>query len=281
MQRAWVWVQRVVLGVAALTVLLAAVVYAGAEVVLRRTYDVPVSAPASSAATSEAIASGQRIARVLGCLDCHGPRLEGRLFFSERGVANLVAPNLSQLVPTYSDAELERAIRHGIRRDGTGLFAMPAASFYHLADDDVRSLTAFLRQQPRTGGYTQPTRIGPLGRLGIVSGKFTAAPASMDHTAPRVPRGSGDPVARGRYLATIACSECHGRSLEGGLDGKAPPLAIAAAYTGEAFRHLMRTGDTPGKRPLYLMGGTARQRFTHLTDEEIEALHTYLRTLAR
>lgn len=281
MQRARVWARRVIVSVTALTVLLAAGVYVGAEVMVRRAYDVPPVAPAPVAVTPELIAAGRRLAHVLGCTDCHGARLEGRLFFSERGVADLVAPNLSELLPAYSDGEAARAIRHGIGRDGTGLFVMPSAAFYHLADEDLRALLAFLRQQPRTPGSTQPTRIGPLGRIGIVVGRFRTAPATMDHAAPRVGRGSGDPAARGRYLATIACSECHGREFRGGLDGKAPPLAIAAAYTDDAFRHLMQTGETPGGRSLYLMGETARQRFSHFTGEEIEALHTYLRTLAR
>ena len=99
-----------------------------------------------------AIAEGGRLARILGCHDCHGEHLEGRLFFSEPHVADLVAPNLSRLVPSYSDAELARAIRHGIRRDGTGLFAMPSASFFHLSDEDLGRLIAYLRRQPRRDG---------------------------------------------------------------------------------------------------------------------------------
>lgn len=279
MQRVWVWTRRVLVAVAVLAVLLAAGVYTRAEVLLRRTHVAPPSPPPVIVATPASIAAGQRLARLLGCTGCHGPRLEGRLFFSEPGVADLVAPNLSRLVPSYSDAELERAIRHGIRRDGTGLFAMPAESFYHLDDEDLAALIAFLRRQPRVDGHEQPTRIGPLGRLGIATGQFTTAPASMDHAAPRLSRRS-DTAAQGRYLATVACAECHGLALQGGLDGRAPPLSIAAGYSDEAFRHLMKTGETPGKRDLYLMDDVARERFSHFTDEEVTALHTYLRTLA-
>jgi hypothetical protein len=64
------------------------------------------------------------------------------------------------------------------------------------------------------------------------------------------------------------------------MDGKAPPLAIAAAYTDEAFRHLLRTGETPGRRDLDVMDDVARARFAHLTADEVAALHTYLRTRA-
>ena len=281
MGQIWRWTRRVFAALVILVAALAVGVYVSAERMLRRTYDVPMSTTTPAAATPDTLARGEHTARLLGCLDCHGERLEGKLFFSERGVADLVAPNLSELIPTYTDGELARAIRHGVRRDGTGLFAMPAASFYHLADEDLQPLLAFLRHRPRVAGYTNRTHIGPLGRVGLATGRFAPAPDGMDHRAARVARGGADLSSRGRYLATVACSECHGLEFQGGLDGKAPPLAIAAAYTDDAFRHLMRTGEPLGNRALYLMGGVARVRFSHFTDEEITAVHTYLRSLVR
>lgn len=276
------WIRRGVLTVVASVLLLVTAVYAGSEGMRRRTYDIPLPSVVATTGAGPDVAEGGRTARILGCYGgCHGTQLEGRLFFSEPGVADLVAPNLTRVAATYSDAELARAIRHGVRRDGTGLFAMPSNAFFHLSDADLQNLLAFLRRQPRTDGYTGVTSIGPLGRLGIVTGRFTPMPAVMDHGAPRVPSGdAGDPMARGRYLAHVACGECHGSTLQGGLDGRAPSLAIAAAYSDEAFRHLLRTGETPGKRDLYLMDDAARDRFTHLTDDEIDALHTYLRSFA-
>jgi mono/diheme cytochrome c family protein len=229
---------------------------------------------------ASSVAEGGRLARILGCSDCHGPRLEGRLVSRERWVADVVAPNLTRVVPGYSDDELARTIRHGIRRDGTGVFAMPSSSFFHLSDEDLGRLIAFLRRQPLEEGDPGATSVGPMGRLGLVTGRVRLVPAAMDHGAPRVSAGTGaDMTARGRYLARVACAECHGAAFEGGLDGRAPPLAIAATYADEAFRHLMRTGETPGKRPLYLMSETARARFAHLTDDEIAALLTFARTL--
>lgn len=280
------WVKRVLGTVVALIVLGVVFVVAASERVRRHAWDdVPVARGAVAVLPTDAasIAEGGRLARILGCYGgCHGTRLEGRLFFSERGVADLVAPNLSRVVPSYSDGELARAIRHGVRRDGTGLFAMPSESFYNLSDEDLGRLMAFLRRQPREDGYEGVTSIGPVGRLGIVMRKFRPVPAAMDHGAPRVPpTDAGDPAARGRYLAHVACTECHGVSFEGGLDGKAPPLVIAATYSDEAFRHLLRTGETPGRRPLYLMSDVARGRFVHFTDDEVTSLHAFLRTLAK
>jgi mono/diheme cytochrome c family protein len=276
------WTRRILIAVLALATLLAGGVYAGSELVRRRVWDdIPATRMGVLPTDASSVAEGGRLARVLGCYgDCHGARLEGRVFFSEHRVADLVAPNLTRIVPSYSDDALARAIRHGVRRDGTGLLAMPSPSFYHLSDEDLGRVIAFLRRQPRENGHDGPTAIGPIGRLGIVSGRFPLVPATMDHGATRVPAGTGgDDVARGRYLARVACSECHGAAFEGGLEGRAPPLAIAATYTDQAFRHLLRTGETPGRRPLYLMSATARARFAHLTDDEITALLTFARTL--
>ena len=274
------WITRAVMTLLVLVALLATAVFARSTMIRTRAWDVPSTAIAALPADANAVAEGGRLARILGCDDCHGKQFEGRLFFSERHVADLVAPNLSQLMPTYSDEELARAIRHGVRRDGTGLFAMPSASFYHLTDADLSQLMAFLRRQPARDGYTGKTWIGPIGHVGIATGRFQPVAATMDHRATRIAQASPvEGAARGKYLASVACSECHGLSFEGGLDGKAPPLVIAAAYTDDAFRQLLRTGEALGKRDLYLMDDVARQRFAALTDEEIASLHGYLKSL--
>ncbi|AMY08579.1 Alcohol dehydrogenase cytochrome c subunit precursor [Luteitalea pratensis] len=274
------WITRTVITLLVLVVLLVAAVFASSMVIRRRTWDVPATAIAVVPTDAAAIAEGGRLARILGCTDCHGEHLEGRLFFSEPHVADMVAPNLSRLVPSYSDAELARAIRHGIRRDGTGIFAMPSASFFHLSDEDLGRLIAYLRRQPRRDGDERVTSIGPIGHVGVATGRFQTVAATMDHGATRMVQAPlAKTAARGEYLARIACSECHGLTFGGGLDGKAPPLLIAAAYPDDAFRQLMRTGETLGKRDLYLMDDVARHRFSHFSDDEVTALHTYFRTL--
>lgn len=273
------WTTRALVTLILLVAMLAGAVFARSATLRRHVWDVPATAIAVLPTDAAAIAEGGRLARIMGCHDCHGEHLEGHLFFSEPHVADLVAPNLSRLVPAYSDAELARAIRHGIRRDGTGLFAMPSASFFYLSDDDLGRLIAHLRRQPRRDGEERTTSIGPIGHVGVATGKFQTAPATMDHGAAREATSASTVAARGQYLARIACSECHGLSFAGGLDGKAPPLLIAAAYTDEAFRRLLRTGESLGKRDLYLMDDVARHRFSHFSDDEITALHTFVRTL--
>ena len=280
MQTLLKWITRSVIALVLLVVLLAAAVFARSAMLRRHVWEVSATAIAVLPTDAASLAEGARLARIMGCHDCHGEHLEGHVFFSEPHVADLIAPNLSRLVPAYSDAELARAIRHGIRRDGTGLFAMPSASFFYLSDEDLGRVIAHLRRQPRRDGEERTTSIGPIGHVGVATGKFQTVPATMDHGATReAPSASSSVAARGQYLARIACSECHGLTFGGGLDGKAPPLLIAAAYTDDAFRTLMRTGEALGKRDLYLMDDVARHRFSHFTDDEIAALHAFVKTM--
>jgi hypothetical protein len=67
--------------------------------------------------------------------------------------------------------------------------------------------------------------------------------------------------------------------LRGSEAATAPNLALVVAYTLEDFKRLMREGVPIGDRELGLMKDVAIGRFSHFTDEEIEALHSYLVTL--
>jgi mono/diheme cytochrome c family protein len=49
------------------------------------------------------------------------------------------------------------------------------------------------------------------------------------------------PFERGRHLASIVCSECHGLDFDGDALEGGPSLAIVAGYGPEQFRHLFRT----------------------------------------
>jgi mono/diheme cytochrome c family protein len=305
-------------GVVVLLVLAAAAVYVQSERVWNRTYDVPLTwgaadvmavadgagpaagdlsaawatgaagatgpagvTGATGAASPADVGEGERLARILGCYGgCHGTTLEGGLFFDEPRVARVTAPNLTLAVREHTEAELERVIRRGVRRDGRSVFAMPSPMFSHLADDDYVRLVAFLRSQPVLDGPTAAFVLGPMGRLGVALGQFpplaTHAAASSPARAPR-----DDALAWGRYVALTVCSECHGPDLRGGGgDGGPPDLRMAAAFSEEAWFALMRTGRGLGDRELGLMGRVALSRFQYLTDDEIRALHAYLGTLA-
>jgi hypothetical protein len=51
---------------------------------------------------------------------------------------------------------------------------------------------------------------------------------------------------------------------------------MTQSYDLEQFTRLMRTGKALGDRELELMSSVSRDGFSHLTDEEIAAIHAYL-----
>jgi mono/diheme cytochrome c family protein len=122
--------------------------------------------------------------------------------------------------------------------------------------------------------------VGPLGRLGLVIGKFKTVAQLVAETDP--PPAAANPEAEGgRYLARTVCAECHGASLRGmaNPDFTSPDLRIVAAYPVDAFTRLLRTGIALGDRKLGVMGDQSRRNLSQLTDSEIAALYSYLHAM--
>lgn len=256
--------------------------YATSERTVRRVHEVPAAAFAVPDDPA-AVAEGRRLALIRGCYDgCHGTAVEGGVFFEQPGLGRLVAPDLTRIAATHTDAELERVIRQGVRQNGRSTVGMPSSMFYHLTDEDLGAIIAFLRSLPPSNGPLTEIRLGPLARIGVVLKKYEPQVAMIDRSIARPTAAAlADPLVHGRYLALTSCTECHGLDLRGSPDGSTPPVAIAATYSAEEFVRLMRTGTARGDRELRLMSEVARGRFAHFTDPEISALHTWLGTLAR
>jgi len=59
-------------------------------------------------------------------------------------------------------------------------------------------------------------------------------------------------------------------------EGFTPPLAIVNAYSFEDFSRLMATGIGLGDRDLGLVSEVAEYRFSHFSDDEVQALYAFL-----
>ena len=229
--------------------------------------------------TAAELADGPRQLKILGCVSCHGEGLRGRMMFEEPKVAQVYAPNLTLVAAQATDQQLAQAIRQGIGHDGHPLMVMPSAQYSRLTDGEVAALISAIRVQPRGGRQTPPIKLGPLGRIGLATGKFQTQPEKVSAYAQSLPADLGPRFARGRHLAVTACSECHGAALNGGEpqpDLKAPGLSMVGAYDLPAFARLLRTGVPSSGKKLTLMEEVAKADFSHLTDKEIAVLHAYL-----
>jgi hypothetical protein len=128
--------------VAAVLIVGALMIYAASEARLARNYTVSVQ-PLRLDRTPSA-ERGERVAMTFGCQSCH--RDSGGLLFDGGGMfGRLITPNLSRLQKDYSDEDLIRVIRHGIKRDGTSAIAMPSDAYSSMADDDLADVIAWMR----------------------------------------------------------------------------------------------------------------------------------------
>jgi mono/diheme cytochrome c family protein len=279
MKRIARWIVRGLIGLVAGAALVVAGAYAASEAILRWPQ---AKAPVRLAAATDpgAVTRGAHVAKLFGCHDCHGADLSGRLFFDEMPLARIAGPNLTLAMRRQSDSDLARAIRSGVAVDGRSLWIMPSDAFSHLSDGETADLIAYLRTFPAKGSEQPAKVLGPVGRIGILIGKFRSAPAILKASAGTGLPDLGPQHARGRALAR-ACVECHGQDLKGSAVVNAPDRMIAGAYDPADFERLLRTGVAAGGRRLGLMSETAPNRFPAFSHEEVAALHAYLRERAQ
>jgi cytochrome c553 len=275
------WMGFVVAGLAGLALLGFAYIYFASERELTREYTLADNAALVIPTDAVEITEGRRIAQQAGCMHCHGDNLAGTVVDDIPKLVRLVAPNISTLLPAYSDAQLATMLRKGVKPSGKSVMFMPSEMFRHLSDVDLARLIAFLRTKPAvTEGVTEKTQLRPIGRFIIASGDFQLA-ASAIASLPAAAGGfdANDPVSRGRYLTMNFCSECHGQNLQGVAPIHSPALAVAKSYSLEQFTRLMQEGVGTGDRQFKLMTVTAKARFIQFTPEEIAAMHSFLQTL--
>jgi cytochrome c553 len=255
---------------------------------LNRKYDVVVM-PVPVPADAEAIAwGGHLVNAVTGCQDCHGQDLSGTVM-SDDAVGILAAPNLTPgrggVGGHFSDDDWVRALRHGVRRDGTSLLIMPSYIYANLSDRDLGAMIAYLKQLAPIDNELPAPTLRPVGRALLAMGAF-----DEEFVARKTPRrivhrdvDAGLTLEYGQYLASVSgCTNCHRPDLKGGLAGppEAPPVAdisrqALAHWTRDDFVRSMREGRRPDGSeisdfmPWRVMG--------KMTDDELDALWLFLR----
>jgi mono/diheme cytochrome c family protein len=170
-----------------------------------------------------AIARGKYLtSAVFPCGSCHTPRTDptqvfaGVDCFSDSVPADTDAGCLSSRnltnhetgIKTYSDEDVKRLFRHGVRPDGTALFDnMPYALLGNMSDADADAIVAYLRsltpiehrvranQPPWDVPPSAPTAVWPEENIPLPSASYPDQAAAL----------------RGRYLAGELgnCMDCH------------------------------------------------------------------------
>jgi mono/diheme cytochrome c family protein len=258
---------------------------------------------ASAASAEVSVERGEYLVRgPAGCGNCHTPmgpegfvmdqELAGRIV-EDSPAFTAIGTNLTPAgrISEWSDAELARAIREGIRPDGTVIGPpMPITMYRGLGDDDLMSIVAFLRTLPAVENEL------PASVYNIPLPPAYGPPVESV-TAPE----PGVTVEYGAYLAgpVSHCMECHtpmgpqGPLLEtdlgrGGFEFHGPWGTSVAAnitnhedglagYTDDQVKAMITQGVHADGRPM--MPPMPYGYLAQMTPEDIDAIVLYLRSL--
>lgn len=238
---------------------------------------------------------------IMACGSCHTPfgeagfdaskSLSGRLV-EQSDAFTAIAPNITPggRVSKWSDAELAKAIREGLRPDGTLIGPpMPFEVYRGISDDDLASVVAYLRtvpaveNDPGTSTYNipLPPAYGP--------------PVTSVAAVPE-----GITVAYGEYLAGPVghCTVCHTKFDEqsrpqfetllgaGGNPFHGPWGTVVSAnitpyglgdYSDEEIINLITKGErSDGSK---LTGPMAFPLYAQMKTDDLKAIVAYLRSL--
>jgi len=253
--------------------------------------------------TPERLARGRYLVQgALDCESCHSPKdwtrhggpvapgmeLTGQVVDFPGFPGNLVIPNITPDPETgsgnWTDDQIARAIREGIKHDGTTLFPMmPYEVFKNMSDEDLASVVVYLRSIPPVKNPLPPMKVNfPVNYL------VRSVPEPVTQLVPGP--NMSDPIGRGKYYVTMGCG-CHnavdalgyggGEHLLGRwgdvVSANLTPDASGIGYYSEAsFISAIRTGYVGARKLNPIMPFI---QIRNLTDDDLKAIFAYLKTL--
>lgn len=239
---------------------------------------------------------------IVACGNCHttmgpngpGPELAGGQAIATplfTAYAANITPDSETGIGEWSDAEIGRAIREGIGRDGRLLApVMPAEFYQHISDGDLAAIIAYLRQVAPVANAVPETEL-----------PMELPPAWVEPVASVPQPDNSDSLAYGEYLAQIGhCMECHtprderghlqlDRLGAGGQEFPGPwgtsvsanitphPKAGIGAWSDGQIRRAITQGiDRDG---VQLMPPMAFGYYAGISDEDLDSLIVWLRSI--
>ena len=217
------------------------------------------------------------------------------VYLDNPAIGQVITPNLTfgtgGIGALRTDEDLIRAIKQGIRSDGTSLLFMPSTEFYFLSDADLGKVLAYIRSMPPVNNEMQPSQLSTTGFIVMYIVKnISFLPAEViphDQTPPPAPEAAT--TAKYGEYRSISCLVCHGPTLSGGkITGfpaewpSAPNLTSGAGgrlpgWGEEGFIKIISTGEKHGRRinPSYMPWTSYR----HMSENELRAVYKYLMSL--
>jgi mono/diheme cytochrome c family protein len=239
----------------------------------------------------------------MGCGNCHTPmgpegfvmeqELGGRLVDDIPEVFTAWAPNITPAgrIAEWSDAELARAIREGVRPDGSLIGPpMPFSMYRGLGDEDLAAVVAFLRTLPAVENevpastyhiplppaYGPPVESVTAPERGVTAeyGAYLAGPVShcMECHTPMGPQGPMLDTALGQ--GGFAFHGPWGTSIASNLTSSEDGLA---GYSDDEIKAMVTQGVRPDGSAM--MPPMPYGYLAQMTPEDLDAVVLYLRSL--
>ena len=242
---------------------------------------------------------------IMTCANCHSPKgppdvvagkdFSGGLRFNVPPF-DVTAPNITPDKATgigaWSDDDIKKLLRTGMRPSGVPVAAVMPTGFYDIITDaDMDAIVAYLRTlKPISNKVPDP--------IYKMSGPRQIFPGAE---TPYTPAMLNDPMKKGFYLATIGhCMECHTPMTKGQHDWTADlarggqefpgPWGVSTSrnitssktkgigeWTDAEIKRAITTGvDKDGNK---LKGPMGYQYYAHMTDADLDAVIGWVRTL--
>lgn len=261
----------------------------------------------AASASAELTERGAYLVKAADCGACHTapdgkPFAGGLAISSPVGTiySTNITPSVGYGIGRYTEAQFARAVRRGIRADGANLYpAMPYTSYSIFTDADVQALYAFFMHATAPVDTPAPRTELPFPMNLRVS--MTGWNLMFLDTTPFKPDPRQSQLwNRGRYLVKGAahCSACHtqrgflmqekaNEAFSGGQVGPwyAPNITSdvnsgIGSWNQDELVQYLRTGDAHHKaQAAGSMGEAVEHSFQYLTDADLEAVATYIRTV--
>lgn len=263
------------------------------------------AAHAATAAKAPASQTGKYVALAADCASCHtapggAPYAGGNPLKSAFGT--LYGPNITSDVATgigsWSKADFERALRHGVRKDGAYLYpAMPYGSYTKMSAADMDALWNYIHAIPAVRN-TPPANTLPFP-LTIRSG-MAVWQSLYFKPGPFVAVASqSSEWNRGSYLVNALghCGDCHtprniaqgletqhtmaGAQIEGWFapDISNDPLSKIASWSVPTLQKYLKTGVAPGNvKSFGPMQEAIHDSLQYLSNSDLHAIAVYLKS---
>ncbi len=260
----------------------------------------------SARAQSDLVKRGDYLVNgILTCGNCHTPKgppaaiagkdFSGGLSWDEVPF-KVTAPNITQDKETgignYSDADIKKVMRTGIKANGVPVAMVMPSGFYEImTEHDLDAVVAYLRTiKPVSNKVADPIYKMPQGHPIPPGGETAYTDAAMS-----------DKVKKGFYLATIAhCMECHtpmgprGREFDsklgaGGFEFPGPwGVSVSRNITSsndqrhrpmDRRRDQARDHEGVDRQGKPLKPPMGFQYYATMTGDDLDAVVAYLRTV--